>query len=56
MRSGVARLHRALGQFMLDLHTREHGYTEVYVPYLVAAALRCSARGSCRSSSRTCSP
>jgi seryl-tRNA synthetase len=35
MRSGVARLHRALGQFMLDLHTREHGYTEVYVPYLV---------------------
>jgi seryl-tRNA synthetase len=35
MRAGVARLHRALGQFMLDLHTREHGYTEVYVPYLV---------------------
>jgi seryl-tRNA synthetase len=35
MRSGVARLHRALAQFMLDLHTREHGYTEVYVPYLV---------------------
>ncbi|HEU4624009.1 MAG TPA: serine--tRNA ligase [Steroidobacteraceae bacterium] len=35
MRSAVARLHRALGQFMLDLHTREHGYTEVYVPYLV---------------------
>ena len=35
MRSGVARLHRAIGQFMLDLHTREHGYTEVYVPYLV---------------------
>ncbi len=35
MRSGVARLHRALGQFMLDLHTGEHGYTEVYVPYLV---------------------
>jgi seryl-tRNA synthetase len=35
MRSGIARLHRALGQFMLDLHTREHGYTEVYVPYLV---------------------
>src|SRR5207302_3855302 len=28
-------LHRALTQFMLDLHTREHGYTEVYVPYLV---------------------
>jgi len=35
MRSQVARLHRALGQFMLDLHTREHGYTEVQVPYLV---------------------
>jgi seryl-tRNA synthetase len=37
MRSQVARLHRAIGQFMLDLHTREHGYTEVYVPYLVQA-------------------
>ncbi len=35
MRSQVAQLHRALAQFMLDLHTREHGYTEVYVPYLV---------------------
>ncbi len=35
MRAGVARLHRALAQFMLDLHTREHGYTEVYVPYMV---------------------
>jgi seryl-tRNA synthetase len=35
MRAHVARLHRAIGQFMLDLHTREHGYTEVYVPYLV---------------------
>jgi seryl-tRNA synthetase len=35
MRGQVARLHRALGQFMLDLHTREHGYTELYVPYLV---------------------
>jgi seryl-tRNA synthetase len=35
MRSQIARLHRALAQFMLDLHTREHGYTEVYVPYLV---------------------
>lgn len=37
MRGDVARLHRALGQFMLDLHTREHGYLEVYVPYLVNA-------------------
>ncbi|MGB6487779.1 MAG: serine--tRNA ligase [Steroidobacteraceae bacterium] len=35
MRGGMARLHRALAQFMLDLHTREHGYTEVSVPYLV---------------------
>jgi seryl-tRNA synthetase len=35
MRGEVARLHRALAQFMLDLHTREHGYTEVYAPYLV---------------------
>jgi seryl-tRNA synthetase len=38
LRDGIARLHRALGQFMLDLHTREHGYTEVYVPYLVSPA------------------
>jgi len=37
MRGGIARLHRALAQFMLDVHTREHGYTEVYVPYLVNA-------------------
>jgi seryl-tRNA synthetase len=35
MKGGVARLHRALAQFMLDLHTSEHGYTEAYVPYLV---------------------
>jgi seryl-tRNA synthetase len=35
MRGAVARLHRALAQFMIDLHTREHGYCEVYVPYLV---------------------
>ncbi|MFP4648927.1 MAG: serine--tRNA ligase [Halorhodospira sp.] len=33
----LARLHRALTQFMLDLHTHEHAYTEVYVPYLVNA-------------------
>jgi len=37
IRAGLSRLHRALAQFMLDLHTREHGYTEVYVPYLVQA-------------------
>jgi seryl-tRNA synthetase len=35
--STVARVHRALAQFMLDVHTREHGYTEVYAPYLVNA-------------------
>jgi len=35
MTGAVARLHRAIAQFMLDLHTQEHGYTEVYVPYLV---------------------
>ncbi len=35
MRGQVSRLHRALAQFMLDLHSREHGYTEVSVPYLV---------------------
>jgi seryl-tRNA synthetase len=38
MKGAIARLHRALTQFMLDLHTREHGYTEVYAPYLVNAA------------------
>ncbi len=35
MKGAIARLHRALGQFMLDLHTTEHGYVEVYVPYMV---------------------
>lgn len=35
MKGGIARLHRALTQFMLDLHTTEHGYLETYVPYLV---------------------
>jgi len=38
MRGPLARLHRALIQFMLDTHTREHGYTEVYVPYLANRA------------------
>jgi len=37
MKGSLSRLHRALAQFMLDVHTREHGYTEVYVPYLVNA-------------------
>ena len=38
MKGSLARMHRALAQFMLDVHTVEHGYTEVYVPYLVNAA------------------
>ena len=36
LKAGVARMHRALTQFMLDVHTQEHGYTEVYAPYLVS--------------------
>jgi seryl-tRNA synthetase len=35
LRGQVARLHRAIAQFMLDVHTEQHGYTEVYVPYMV---------------------
>jgi seryl-tRNA synthetase len=38
LRGAFARLHRALAQFMLDLHTGEHGYQEIYAPYLVSAA------------------
>ncbi|MRV74020.1 serine--tRNA ligase [Duganella sp. FT92W] len=37
MKGGVARLHRALAQFMLNTHTGEHGYTECYTPYMVNA-------------------
>ncbi|MEK6663623.1 MAG: serine--tRNA ligase [Pseudomonadota bacterium] len=37
MKGQLARMHRALAQFMLDVHTQEHGYTEVYVPFLVNA-------------------
>ncbi len=37
LRGALARLHRALAQFMLQVHTEEHGYTEVYVPYMVTA-------------------
>ena len=37
MKGGLARLHRALAQFMLDTHTAEHGYTELYTPYMVNA-------------------
>jgi len=38
MTGSLARMHRAIAQFMLDVHTAEHGYTEVYAPYLVNAA------------------
>jgi seryl-tRNA synthetase len=38
MKGQVARLHRALAQLMLDTHTLEHGYTEVYTPYMTTAA------------------
>jgi len=37
LKGALSRLHRSLAQFMLDVHTREHGYTEVYLPYLVNA-------------------
>lgn len=37
MKGGIARLHRALAQFMLDTHINEHGYTECYTPYIVNA-------------------
>jgi seryl-tRNA synthetase len=37
MKGPLARLHRAIAQFMLDVHTQEHGYTEIYAPYLVNA-------------------
>ena len=38
MKGPLARLHRAIAQFMLDVHSEEHGYTEIYAPYLVNAA------------------
>jgi seryl-tRNA synthetase len=38
MKGGLARLHRALAQFMLDVHTSQHGYTEAYTPYMVSGA------------------
>ena len=37
MKGDIARLHRSIAQLMLDVHTRDHGYTEVYVPYMVTA-------------------
>ena len=41
LKGPLARMHRALAQFMLDIHTEQHGYTEVYVPYLVNADSMC---------------
>jgi seryl-tRNA synthetase len=41
MKGEVARMHRAIAQFMLDVHTQEHGYTECYTPYLVNEATLC---------------
>ena len=38
MKGSIARLHRALAQFMLDTHTQQHGYTECYTPYIVSEA------------------
>jgi seryl-tRNA synthetase len=55
LRGQLARLHRALGQFMLDLHTGEHGYLECNVPVLVNAESMLKAPPSCRSSKKTCS-
>jgi seryl-tRNA synthetase len=37
MKGALARLHRAIAQLMLDVHTAEHGYTEIYAPYMVNA-------------------
>ena len=47
---GLARLERALASFMLDVHTREHGYREVAVPFLANTAMRSRAPDSSRSS------
>lgn len=54
MKGGIARLHRALAQFMLNTHVDEHGYTECYTPYMVNADC-CAARASCRNSKPICS-
>jgi len=37
LKAGIARMHRAIAQLMLHMHTEEHGYTEVYVPYMMNA-------------------
>jgi len=51
---GLARLHRALAQFMLDLHVGDHGYREAYVPYMVHGTALVGT-GNCPNSNRICS-
>ena len=54
MTGQIARMHRALIQFMLDIHIQQHGYREIYVPYIVNAdSLR--GTGQLPSSKRSCS-
>ena len=53
MQGQIARLHRALSQFMLDLHTQQHGYTETYVPYRLTMR-PCMAPASCQNSAKIC--
>ena len=55
MKGQVARLHRALAQFMLDMQTQAHGYTECYTPYIVNRRNAQAAPASCPSSRATCS-
>lgn len=54
MKGQIARMHRALSQFMLDLHTEQHGYSENYVPYWLTRT-RCTIRVSCRNLLAICS-
>jgi seryl-tRNA synthetase len=54
LKGDIARLHRALAQFMLNTHTGEHGYTEHYTPTSSTTA-PCLAPASCRSLPKTCS-
>lgn len=54
LRGPIARLHRALAQFMINLHTGDHGYEEAYTP-IWSRRPRCRVPASCRSSRKTCS-
>jgi seryl-tRNA synthetase len=55
LKGEIARLERAIGQFMLDLQTAEHGYTGSLAAAAGQGRRRCSAPASCRSSPKTCS-